>query len=416
MRAHRATGNTHLSTSHSRVTTGPEGWLIGERPLPGERGDAKWYFSTLPADTPPARLLAVAHQRWVIEQFYEDAKGECGLDHYQGRRWDGLHRHVALTMLAYSFLQYHRLQPAAAGGFPPLSAATQPAGGPSRHPALALPGPGPLAHRHRPDRQPHAALHRVLDHLPAFGASGREVHGSLQHRPHQLRAALQRRRRGLGAEQLLRQGLRHPLVQPGDHPEVARADLLVRGGEGGVEQLEPPPAQRGGCPARCRPLGGVAGGADTGRGEGRVHDRRRRPGASSLGLPPQQRLAVGRDDLAQPRRVGVRVLPERVHAGGHRGAGDRLGLPPAVQGEQRGDAAGVESTRVCLVGPAALPGVARPVGVQPGRGGDVQPAQAGGPQLPGPRLLAERGGVHAEQARGLGQREVVAQRRGGRRR
>jgi len=151
VRTHRATGNAHLSASHSRVTTGPEGWLIGERPLPGERGDAKWYVSTLPADTPWARLLAVAHQRWVIEQFYEDAKGACGLDHYQGRRWDGLHRHVALAMLAYSFLQHHRLQPAAAGGFPPLTAATEPAGGPSRHPALAVPGPGPLAHRHRPN-------------------------------------------------------------------------------------------------------------------------------------------------------------------------------------------------------------------------------------------------------------------------
>jgi SRSO17 transposase len=150
IRAHRATGNTQHSTSHSRVTTGPEGWLIGERPLPGEHGDAKYYFSTLPADTPWARLIALAHQRWVIEQFYEDAKGECGLDHYQGRRWDGLHRHVALTMLAYSFLQYRRMQ-SAAGGFSPLTPASQSASGPSRRPALALSGRGPLAHHHKPD-------------------------------------------------------------------------------------------------------------------------------------------------------------------------------------------------------------------------------------------------------------------------
>jgi SRSO17 transposase len=154
VRAHRATGNTQHSTSHRRVTPGPEGWLIGERPLPGERGDATWYFSTLPADTTPTRLLAVAHQRWVREQFYEDAKGECGLDHYQGRRWDGLHRHIALCMLAYSFLQYHRLQPAAAGGFSPRSPTTAPPSRPSRHPALALPGPRPLARRLRPDQNP----------------------------------------------------------------------------------------------------------------------------------------------------------------------------------------------------------------------------------------------------------------------
>jgi SRSO17 transposase len=31
--------------------------------------------------------VELAHSRWPIEQFYEDAKGECGLDHYQGRRW-----------------------------------------------------------------------------------------------------------------------------------------------------------------------------------------------------------------------------------------------------------------------------------------------------------------------------------------
>ncbi len=45
----------------------------------------------------------------VIEQFYEDAKQECGLDDYQGRHWDGLHRHLALVTLAYSFLMFYRL-------------------------------------------------------------------------------------------------------------------------------------------------------------------------------------------------------------------------------------------------------------------------------------------------------------------
>ncbi len=49
----------------------------------------------------------MAKSRWAIEQFYEDAKGECGLGDYQGRRWDGFHRHLALVMVAYSFLMLH---------------------------------------------------------------------------------------------------------------------------------------------------------------------------------------------------------------------------------------------------------------------------------------------------------------------
>ena len=100
VRVHWATGGAQFSTSHHRVSTGPEGWLLGERPVPGDSGEVKWYCSNLPADTPLQRLVELAHSRWPIEQFYADAKGECGLDHYQGRRWDGLHRHLALVMLA----------------------------------------------------------------------------------------------------------------------------------------------------------------------------------------------------------------------------------------------------------------------------------------------------------------------------
>ena len=121
VRAHRATGNPDVGTNgrsvaHGRVTTGPEGWLLGERPVPGHQGEVKQYFLWLPGwplETPLARLVTLAHARWVIEQGYEDAKGECGLDDFQGRRWDGLHRHLALTWLAYTFLVLQRLAAAA---------------------------------------------------------------------------------------------------------------------------------------------------------------------------------------------------------------------------------------------------------------------------------------------------------------
>jgi SRSO17 transposase len=66
VRVHWATGGAQFSTSHHRVSTGPEGWLLGEGPLPGERGEVKWYLSTLPADTPLQRLVELAHSRWPI--------------------------------------------------------------------------------------------------------------------------------------------------------------------------------------------------------------------------------------------------------------------------------------------------------------------------------------------------------------
>jgi SRSO17 transposase len=152
VRVHWAIGGAQFSTSHHRVYTGPEGWLLGERPIPGEHGDLKWYFSTLPADTPLQRLVALAHSRWPIEQFYEDAKGECGLDHYQGRRWDGLHRHLALVMLAYSFLACQRWTPANPAGFSPLWRAPVVSGGPSPGASVALPRCRVMAHRDQSDR------------------------------------------------------------------------------------------------------------------------------------------------------------------------------------------------------------------------------------------------------------------------
>jgi SRSO17 transposase len=156
IRVHRATGNPEVgphgrSAQHGRMRTGPAGWLLTERPLPGDAGDQKWYFSNLPADTPLERLVDLAHARWPIEQFYEDAKGECGLDDYQGRRWDGLHRHLALAMLSYCFLVLQRTAPDE-GGLSPLTDRPHPAGRAPLRPGLAPPRSRPVVHRHRPDR------------------------------------------------------------------------------------------------------------------------------------------------------------------------------------------------------------------------------------------------------------------------
>ncbi len=87
---------------------GTQGWVIFERPIPGEEGDIKYYFSNLPLETPDFRIVEYLHRRHTIERFYQDAKYELGLDHFEGRTWNGFHRHFAMVMLAYSWLTLQR--------------------------------------------------------------------------------------------------------------------------------------------------------------------------------------------------------------------------------------------------------------------------------------------------------------------
>jgi SRSO17 transposase len=82
------------------------GWLLAERPLakPEDLDQRKYYFAWQLDHLSLDELIDLAHVRWVIERFYQDAKGELGLDHYEGRLWTGFHRHVALVMLAHCYL------------------------------------------------------------------------------------------------------------------------------------------------------------------------------------------------------------------------------------------------------------------------------------------------------------------------
>ncbi len=105
---------------------GEEAWLVGEHRASGER---KYYLSNLPAEADLATLAATIKARWVCEQAHQQMKEELGLDHFEGRSWQGLHRHALMTMIAYAFLQYRRLAKADGGKKPPRPAS---ANAPSR--------------------------------------------------------------------------------------------------------------------------------------------------------------------------------------------------------------------------------------------------------------------------------------------
>jgi SRSO17 transposase len=85
----------------------PEVWLLCERDL-GSTPRTKYYLVDLPATTSVKALVQLAHQRWAIEQQYQELKDELGLDHFEGRSLPGWQRHVVLTALAYAWLQAER--------------------------------------------------------------------------------------------------------------------------------------------------------------------------------------------------------------------------------------------------------------------------------------------------------------------
>jgi SRSO17 transposase len=57
-----------------------------------------------PKGTPAKKLIAVEGRRWAIEDSFETAKNELGLDHNESRSWHGWHRHVSLVMLAFAMM------------------------------------------------------------------------------------------------------------------------------------------------------------------------------------------------------------------------------------------------------------------------------------------------------------------------
>lgn len=82
-----------------------ERWLLCERSATDER---KYYLLHLPPHTPLVDLVALARSRWPIEQQYRELKDDLGLDHFEGRSFQGWAHHVVLTAVALTFLQIER--------------------------------------------------------------------------------------------------------------------------------------------------------------------------------------------------------------------------------------------------------------------------------------------------------------------
>jgi len=91
------------AADYSGNHTGPwtRGLLIRRHIADGELA----FFTTwCPAGTGIETLVRVEGHRWAIEDSFETAKNELGLDHNETRSWHGWHRHISLVMLAFAML------------------------------------------------------------------------------------------------------------------------------------------------------------------------------------------------------------------------------------------------------------------------------------------------------------------------
>lgn len=90
-------------------------WLLVRRSLT-DPDDLAYYLCHGPERTPLRELVRVAGARWAIEETFQTAKGQVGLDQYQVRRYDSWYRHITLAMLAHAFLTVTTAQTNAEAG------------------------------------------------------------------------------------------------------------------------------------------------------------------------------------------------------------------------------------------------------------------------------------------------------------
>lgn len=97
-----AKGYRHYDWAWIHIGTGSHRHLLIRRNR--TTGELAFYLCWSPTTATLAELVRVAGVRWSIEECFQAAKGQVGLDHYQVRHWTSWHRHITLAMLALAFL------------------------------------------------------------------------------------------------------------------------------------------------------------------------------------------------------------------------------------------------------------------------------------------------------------------------
>ncbi len=86
-------------------------WVLARRSI-SDPTEIAYYVCYGPAATRLKDLVKVAAARWAIEESFQVAKNECGLDHYQVRLYRAWYRHITLAMAALAYLTALRAQEA----------------------------------------------------------------------------------------------------------------------------------------------------------------------------------------------------------------------------------------------------------------------------------------------------------------
>ncbi|GAA2975026.1 hypothetical protein GCM10010446_69020 [Streptomyces enissocaesilis] len=78
-------------------------WALTRRSI-RKPDEIAYYLAYAPLEATAQELVRIAGTRWAIEESFQAAKNECGLDQYEVRRCPGRYRHITLAMLAHAFL------------------------------------------------------------------------------------------------------------------------------------------------------------------------------------------------------------------------------------------------------------------------------------------------------------------------